>query len=96
MNRHGVNRICAIAPLVMSGLALLLALAAGIAGRDRGATDEGALAHAFQLLIVAQVPFVLVFLGTADWHRLVAVARPVILQTAAVCAAFAPVAYFKL
>jgi hypothetical protein len=96
MRRETINRISAIVPIVMSTLAFLLALAAGVAGWDKGAADEGALAHAFQLLIVAQVPFCLAFLGTANWHRLPIVARTAILQTAAGLAAFAPVAYFNL
>ena len=96
MNRRNLNRISAILPLVMSAIALLLAMAAGLAGWARGATDEGALAHIFQLLIVAQAPFVVVFLITAKWSRILPVARPLMLQAFAIAMAVAPVAYFRL
>jgi hypothetical protein len=70
MTRHNINRISAIVPFVMSAIALLLATVAGAAGWEKGATDEGALAHISQLLIVAQVPF-----ATANWVRALPVAR---------------------
>ncbi|MGH6877233.1 MAG: hypothetical protein ACREHV_07610 [Rhizomicrobium sp.] len=96
MTRQQVNRICEIAPVVMSVMALSIALAAGVLGWERGQTDEGSLAHIFQLLIVAQVPFVIAFLVTADWSHFVRFGRMVAIQVAVVLLAFVPVAYFKL
>ncbi|MGH6890558.1 MAG: hypothetical protein ACREHF_15460 [Rhizomicrobium sp.] len=96
MTRQQLNRICGIAPIVMSILALSIALAAGVFGWERGHTDEGSLAHVFQLLIIAQVPLVTVFLVTADWTLLGRFARTIAIQVLAVILAFAPVAYFKL
>jgi hypothetical protein len=96
MTRQQVNRLSGIAPVVMSVLAFLVLMAALATGFERGEKDEGATAHTFQLLIVAQAPFILAFLATADWGRFVRVARYLALQIAALVLAFAPVAYFKL
>ena len=58
--------------------------------------DEGAAAHIFQLLIVAQVPvgafFAIKWLPQAPRQALLVLA----LQACAVLAAFAPVYYFNL
>jgi predicted neutral ceramidase superfamily lipid hydrolase len=96
VKRQNINRISGAVPVIMSVMALLLATTAGVAGWEKGATDEGALAHIFQLLIVVQVPFILAFLLTANWGRILSVARPLAFQTLAIVLAFAPVAYFKL
>jgi uncharacterized membrane protein YozB (DUF420 family) len=50
--------------------------------------DEGALAHIFQLSMIAFVPMLLLFLLTADWKRPVRAARQLTLPAAAVTAAF--------
>lgn len=96
MTRKQVNRICGITPIIMSALALSIAVAAGAFGWERGQTDEGSLAHIFQLLIVAQLPVFAVFLLTADWSRFERFARIVVIQVVAALLAFAPIAYFKL
>ena len=96
MDRRKINRICGVVPVVFSLAAFLVVIAAIVTGWERGETDEGAMAHIFQLLIVAQVPFILVFLVTADWERFVHVARPLVLQVLAVGLAFGLVAFFKL
>jgi hypothetical protein len=90
-----MNRACAVAPVVMSTLAFLLAFFGGITAVGR-AEDEGTSAHVFQLLIVAQVPFVVGFLATADWRRARRVAFTTALHVAAVVLAFAPILYFQL
>jgi len=48
-------------PLLMSAAALLTVLAAVVADGPTHATDEGAAAHVFQLLIAGQVPIVAFF-----------------------------------
>jgi len=90
-----MNRACAVAPVVMSTLAFLLAFFGGITAVGR-AEDEGTSAHVFQLLMVAQVPFIVGFLATADWQRARRVALTTGLHLAAVAVAFAPVLYFQL
>jgi uncharacterized membrane protein len=96
MLRKKINRISAIAPLVMSALAFILVLIAVASGWDAGRTDEGSAAHIFHLLIALQLPFVVAFLLTADWKRVMRVAATLSFQVAAIALAFGPVAYFKL
>ena len=96
MNRQKINRVSAIIPVCMSLAALLVVLIVVSTGWERNLSDEGAAAHIFQLLIVAQIPFVLAFLVTADWQRLMQVARPLVLQILSVGIAVGSVAYFKL
>ena len=96
MTRQQLNRLSGVTPIVMSLLAFAIVAAAVATGFEKGEKDEGAAAHVFQLLIVAQAPFILAFLATAEWDRLVRVARWLALQVAALVLAFAPVAYFRL
>ncbi len=96
MNRQKINRICGVIPIVLSLLAFSLVIFAVRTGWGQGGTDEGAGAHIFQLLIAAEVPFLLAFMATADWEKLGRPARLVALQAVGLMLAFAPVAYFKL
>jgi hypothetical protein len=80
----------------MSLMALLIVAIVVSTGWERNLTDEGAAAHIFQLLIVAQVPFVVAFLVTADWRRIVAVARSLAIQLLAIGTALGSLALFKL
>ena len=96
MLRKKINRISAIAPLVMSALAFILVLIAVATGWDAGRTDEGSAAHIFHLLIALQLPFVVAFLLTADWKRVMRVAATLSFQVTAIALAFGTVAYFKL
>ena len=96
MLRRKINRISAIAPLVMSALAFILVLIAVATGWEAANTDEGAAAHIFHLLIVLQLPFVVAFLVTADWKRIMRVAATLGFQVVAIVLAFAPVHFFKL
>ena len=96
MLRQKINRISAIAPLVMSALAFILVLIAVATGWEASSTDEGAAAHIFHLLIVLQLPFVVAFLITADWKRIMQVAAILGFQVVAIALAFAPVHFFKL
>ena len=67
-----------------------------VTGWERGEKDEGAVAHLFQLLIVAQGPFILGFVVTADWRRAPRAGRALALQAVALGAALAPVAILRL
>jgi hypothetical protein len=96
MSRQKINRVSAIAPVGTSLVALLIVLSAVSAGWERNLSDEGAAAHIFQLLIVAQIPFVLAFLVTANWKRMMQVARPLALQILSIGIAVGSVAYFRL
>src|SRR5438105_13762574 len=59
-----INRLSSIVLLVLSLTALFVVL---IGLTQPRTPDEGALAHIFQLAIVALVPMTFIFLTTADW-----------------------------
>ena len=89
MTRADINRALLILPLMFSGIAFAVVIANVAAGVPPQA-DENASAHIWQLLMVAQLPLVLVFLATADWRTW----TPALLfglQLAAIAAACAPV-----
>jgi|ERR1700736_5105839 len=96
MVMRNINRICGFVPVALSLAAFGLVMVAVRTGWGQVAGDEGAAAHIFQLLIVAEVPFVLVFAATADWTKLGRSAGLLAVQAAGLVLAFAPVAYFKL
>jgi hypothetical protein len=87
-----VNRISGIVLALLSVTALLTVCA----GYTRPPLpDEGALAHIFQLTIVAVVPAMLVFLTTADWTQPLATARRLAVPIIALVLAFAALYYLE-
>src|SRR3954469_21855851 len=97
MNREKINRISALVPVILLLLALLDVMIVVTTGWERHLKDEGAAAHVFQLLIVAQAPFILAYFATANWgDRVVSIARPLAVQILAIGAAFGIVAFFRL
>jgi hypothetical protein len=96
MSRQTLNRLSAFLPVLMSLLALIDVGIAVTTGWERGLEDEGAAAHIFQLLVVAQAPLILLFLATADWRRIVRVVAWLAAQSLALALAFAPVAALHL
>jgi hypothetical protein len=96
MDRQKINRISGIVPIVLSLMAFGEVIFAVLMGWGKGNADEGAAAHLFQLFIVAEVPFILLFVATAEWKRVPRVAGTIAFQAATALLAFAPVAFFKL
>ncbi|MDQ6944523.1 MAG: hypothetical protein M3169_18650 [Candidatus Eremiobacteraeota bacterium] len=96
MDRQTINRISGIVPIVLSLAAFGVVITAVLTGSANGSADEGAAAHIFQLFIVAEVPFILIFVATADWNMVARVAGLIAVQAVALVLAFAPVAFFKL
>jgi hypothetical protein len=96
MHTNTFTRFSALAPLVMSLVALALVIGRiAVVGTARQ-VDEGAVAHLFQLLIVCQVPIV-AFFAIKCLRRIPKQALAVLaLQALAVAVACAPVAYFNL
>ncbi len=86
MRGQDLNRISGKVVLVLSVLALLTVLAGFTQPLQ---ADEGALAHIFQLLIVALMPTILVFLATADWRQPLPSVRPLAIPAVILAAAFA-------
>lgn len=83
-------------PLILCLIACVWVLGNVAGGIRSGNSDEGLGFKIFWLLIVAQVPFGLGYLATADWNRHSKIATAIFVQVAALVLAFAPVAYFKL
>jgi hypothetical protein len=96
MTRQTLNRIGAIAPVAMSLMALSMVAFQAATGRFRGGPYEGAPAHIFQLLVVLQIPFILVFLATANWQRAGQIVPPVALQMGGLVLVVGSVAFLRL
>ena len=96
MNESALKHPSALLPIGMSLAACVVVVVhVAVYGAAREA-DEGAAAHIFQLLVLAQLPliayFALRWLPRAPGQALAVLA----LQACAVIAAFAPVYWFKL
>ncbi len=91
-----IRRPSAFLPVAMSFAALAMALGHIVMFRSVREADEGAAAHIFQLLMVAEVPIVAFF--AIKWlPRFPRQALQVLaLQAGAALAALAPVFYFSL
>jgi hypothetical protein len=98
MDRRKINGICAKAPLILSWTAFVWVLGnlAGTIHTVHRGGDEGLGFHVFWLLILAQMPFFIGYLITAQWSRRSKVTARIVLQVAALVVAFSPVAYFHL
>ena len=96
MNRESINRVAAIAPVLLSLLAFGDVLLVVTTGWERQLSDEGSAAHLFQLLIVAQIPLIAVFLFTAKWRDAGRVVAILGAQVLALCLALGSIAYFGL
>ena len=88
MNRQHISRISYIG-MVFSSLTALLTVVTGYAVGAGREPDEGALAHIFQLAIVALLPTGLAFLVTADWHQLRQILKRLAVPTTLLLLAFA-------
>jgi hypothetical protein len=85
MTRAHFHRIGAIAPFVLSLLALALVVVVLTTGWERQLADEGAAAHLFQLLVAAQLPLIGLYLATTARGTGRAALRTVAGQCAALC-----------
>ena len=91
-----INTWTGWAPIAMSAAAISLLIFALISGWERGAKDEGAVAHSWQLLVGLQVPLIVAFVATANWRRPLGVLAILGLQVLGLVVAMAPVAILKL
>jgi uncharacterized YccA/Bax inhibitor family protein len=92
MDGQTLNRVSGKVILALSLVALLTVL---IGYTQPPQPDEGALAHIFQLTIVAVAATILLFLGTADWKQGLRSARPLAVPAVALAAAFAALYYLE-
>ena len=63
---------------------------------ERDTPDEGAGAHLFCLPVAGQVPFVLVFLASADWARVSSILKMLLFQVLGLASAFSAVVIAEL
>ena len=89
MTAARLNRIAAVLPLSCSALAFAVVMANILAGVPPQ-PDENASAHVWQVLMVLQLPLMMLFLVTADWHRR-ATAAMLVLQLLGIALACLPV-----
>ena len=92
MSGQQINRVSGRVVIVLSFTALVAVLS-GYTQPPQA--DEGAVAHIFQLSIVALVPMVLLFLATADWRQPWRSARPLAFSAAALVLAFGALYYLE-
>ena len=92
MGGQKINRISSKVLIVLS-LAALFAVLSGYTQPPQ--PDEGTAAHIFQLSIVALVPVILLFLGTADWKQPFRSVRPLVFPAAALVLAFGALYYLE-
>jgi len=92
MREQQINRLSGRVILFLSLLALLTVM---IGYTRPPLPDEGALAHVFQLSVVALVPMILLFLVTADWKQPLQSARRLAFPAAALVVAFAALYYLE-
>ncbi len=92
MGGQQINRITFKIILVLSFIALLAVLS-GYAQPPQ--PDEGTAAHIFQLSIVALVPMILLFFGTADWKKPLQSVRRLAFPGAALVLAFGALYYLE-
>jgi hypothetical protein len=96
MTAPQINRMSGKIVTALSVLALLTVMIGLLTGYNQPApTDEGALAHTFQLTVALLVPMIVLFLGTVDWKRPWPGTRPLAIPAIAVIAAFAALYYLE-
>jgi hypothetical protein len=93
MNSEQVNRLSGIVLSVLSVTELLDVLLLGYTRPPL--PDEGAGAHIFQLVALAVLPTVFVFVGTADWTQPWRIVRRLALPFVALVLAFGALYYLE-
>lgn len=83
--------------MILSLIALTTILSGFLQGAHRQPpeTDEGTAAHIFQLSMVAIIPGLLIFLGTAEWQNPLGVLRSLMLPAAVLAISFGALYYLE-
>jgi hypothetical protein len=88
------NRLAWRTLTALSSVALLSVLTGYLPGHGPQ-PDEGTAAHIFQLAILATVPVMMAFVGTADWTRPAHQTRRLALPIAAIALSFVALYYLE-
>jgi hypothetical protein len=92
MSAQQINRVSSRVVVALSFVALVTVL---VGYMQAPLPDEGALAHIFQLSIVALVPMIFLFIVTADWKQGLRNARPLAVSAVALVLAFGALYYLE-
>jgi hypothetical protein len=92
MRGQKINRVSGKVLIVLS-LTALLAVLSGYTQPPQ--TDEGPVAHIFQLSIAALAPTTFLFLATADWRQPSRSTRPLAFPAAVLILAFGALYYLE-
>ena len=92
MHPRSIHRLSHLAVVALPFIALLTVL---IGYTQPVQSDEGALAHIFQLSIAGVVLMLLVFLATADWTKPTRCVRALALPVVTLAIAFAALYYLE-
>lgn len=97
LTRTDINRLSSRVVLTLSLIALGTVLSGYLDGsyRQPPGADEGAAAHIFQLSIVAVVPALLLFLGTAEWRNRMQAVRPLLVPAVVLAISFVALYYLE-
>ena len=95
MKSEKINRASGKTMLVLSLIALTTVFLGLWQPPQPASADEGALAHIFQLSVVAAGAMLLVFLSTADWKRPAQNARTLAVPAGVLAMAFAALYYLE-
>ena len=95
MHTQTLNRVCSRLVLVLSLIALFTVLLGFTQPRQPAPTDEGTLAHFFQIAIVLVAATGLLFLFSADWKQPVRTVRPLVIPAAVLVMAFVALYYLE-
>ena len=91
---HRINRIAGGIAFGLS-LVALGTIVVGYLQPRHLETDEGTLAHIFQISVALTAPAIVLFLTTADWARPLRSLRPLVLPFIALAIAFSALYYFE-
>lgn len=95
MRAQQMNRISGKVMIVLSLILLLTVLIGLTQPPPPPQSDEGTLAHIFQLSVAALVLTIILFLATADWKQPWQSARPLAFPAAVMVLAFAALYYLE-
>ena len=92
MSREAMNRVSGRVAFALSMIALLTVVSGYF---QPPPIDEGSAAHIFQIAVAAFVLLVPISVSTANWHRPLRSARPVMMSGAALTLAFGAFDYLE-
>ena len=88
MRSQRINLVSGFLMIALSFVALVVVIVGYTQAPQPPRSDEGTLAHLFQIAVGLVFPALLLYLATADWARLLRASRPIALAAITLCIAF--------